>query len=46
MIEGMQAEYEGAPTATHAEGEDIVKLASELQRLVLARLKRAHPELL
>jgi uncharacterized protein (UPF0332 family) len=40
------AEYEGASSATDTEAQDIVKLASELQRLVLTRLKRAHPELL
>ncbi|MGH8727690.1 MAG: hypothetical protein ACREV9_05945 [Burkholderiales bacterium] len=39
-------EYEGAPSATEAEAEDIVKLAGKLQRLVLTGLKRAHPELL
>lgn len=31
------AEYEGAPSATDAEAEDIVKLAGELQRLLLTR---------
>ena len=31
------SEYEGAPPATGVEAEDMVKLTTELQRLVLAR---------
>jgi hypothetical protein len=34
------SEYEGAPPATVMEADDMVKLTSELQRLVLARLGR------
>jgi hypothetical protein len=34
------SEYEGAPPATTVEAEDMVKLTTELQRLVLARLGR------
>jgi hypothetical protein len=34
------SEYEGAPPATAVEAEDMVKLTSELQRLVLARFGR------
>ena len=40
------AEYHGAPVATEAEAKDLVGLAGKLQKLVLAQLKRAHPELL
>ncbi|HEX9192615.1 MAG TPA: hypothetical protein VF871_02505 [Burkholderiales bacterium] len=40
------AEYQGAPPATEAEAKDLVELAGKLQKLVLARLKRSHPELL
>jgi hypothetical protein len=32
------SEYEGAPPATTVEAEDMVKLTTELQRLVLARV--------
>ena len=39
------AEYQGAPPATEAEAKDIVELAAKLQKLVLERLKRNHPEL-
>ena len=34
------SEYEGAPPASALEAEDIVKLATELRRLVLDRVKR------
>ncbi len=40
------AEYHGAPSATEAEAKDLVGLAAKLQKLVLVRLKRSHPELL
>ena len=40
------AEYHGAPVATEAEATDLVELAGRLQKLVLAQLNRAHPELL
>ncbi|TMG73001.1 MAG: hypothetical protein E6H75_14340 [Betaproteobacteria bacterium] len=40
------AEYQGAPPATEAEAKDLVELAGKLQKLVLARLKLSHPELL
>lgn len=33
------SEYEGAPPASAVEAEDIVKLTTELRRLVLARVK-------
>ena len=33
------SEYEGAPPASTVEAEDIIKLTTELQRLVLARVK-------
>jgi len=33
------AEYEGAPPATAVEAEDIIRLAAELQRLVLRRAR-------
>jgi hypothetical protein len=33
------SEYEGAPPASAIEAEDMIKLAGELQRLVLARVK-------
>ena len=33
------SEYEGAPPATIVEAQDIIKLTSELHRLVLARAK-------
>jgi hypothetical protein len=35
------AEYEGAPPASNVEAEDLVKLAGELHRLVLSRVKPA-----
>lgn len=35
------SEYEGAPPASTMEAEDIIKLTSELHRLVLARVKQA-----
>jgi hypothetical protein len=40
------AEYHGAAPATEAEARDLVDLAAKLQKLVLDRLKRSHPELL
>jgi hypothetical protein len=40
------AEYHGASPATEAEARDLVDLAARLQKLVLDRLKRSHPELL
>ena len=40
------AEYEGAPPASEAESKDLVQLTAKLQRLVLERIKRRHPELL
>jgi hypothetical protein len=36
------SEYEGAPPASTVEAEDLVRLASELRRLVLARVKPAR----
>jgi hypothetical protein len=35
------SEYEGAPPASAVEAEDIVRLTVELQRLVLARVRKA-----
>jgi hypothetical protein len=40
------AEYEAAPPASEAEASDLSALATRLQKLVLARIRRAHPELL
>lgn len=40
------AEYEAAPPATDAEAKDLVELATKLQKLVLDRIKRSHPELI
>lgn len=40
------AEYEAAPPASVAEAKDLVELSAKLQKLVLDRLKRNHPELL
>ena len=40
------AEYEAAPAASEAEAKDLVELTAKLQKLVLDRLKRNHPELL
>lgn len=40
------AEYDAAPPATEAEANDLVELTAKLQKLVLDRLKRNHPELL
>lgn len=34
------AEYEGAPPATAVEAEDIIRLAAELQKLVLRRVRK------
>jgi hypothetical protein len=40
------AEYEAAPPASAAEAKDLVELTANLQKRVLDRLKRNHPELL
>lgn len=40
------AEYEAAPPASVAEAKDLAELTAKLQKLVLDRLKRNHPELL
>jgi uncharacterized protein (UPF0332 family) len=40
------AEYHGAQPATEAEAKDLVELATKLQKLVLAQLKRTHADLL
>ena len=40
------AEYEAAPPASEAEAKDLVALTAKLQKLVLDRLKRNHPNLL
>lgn len=40
------AEYAVAPPASEAEAKDLVSLTAKLQKLVLDRLKRNHPELL